>query len=151
MLRPNWDPGRRGGGFRIRGFHPLWPGLPAGSPIRSDATSRSRNPGVQALRFGLLRFRSPLLAQSRLISRPQGTEMFHFPWCGSAGLSLFIPRRRPAKAVGFPHSDTPGSLSIFDSPRLFADYCVLLRLQVPRHPPYALYNLISSNIFPMFF
>ena len=31
---------------------------------------------------------------------------------------------------------------MFDSPRLFADFCVLLRLQVPRHPPYALSNLI---------
>ena len=31
------------------------------------------------LRFGLFRFRSPLLAESRLISSPRGTEMFHFP------------------------------------------------------------------------
>src|SRR5215813_8669986 len=30
-------------------------------------------------RFGLLRFRSPLLAESRLLSFPRGTEMFHFP------------------------------------------------------------------------
>jgi hypothetical protein len=30
-------------------------------------------------RFGLLRFRSPLLAESRLFSFPRGTEMFHFP------------------------------------------------------------------------
>jgi hypothetical protein len=29
--------------------------------------------------FGLLRVRSPLLAQSRLISLPPGTEMFQFP------------------------------------------------------------------------
>ena len=29
--------------------------------------------------FGLLRFRSPLLAESRLFSSPRGTEMFHFP------------------------------------------------------------------------
>src|ERR1700675_3179540 len=29
--------------------------------------------------FGLFRFRSPLLAESRLISLPAGTEMFHFP------------------------------------------------------------------------
>ena len=50
--------------------------------------SRSRNPGVQALRFGLLRFRSPLLTQCRLISSPQGTEMFHFPWCRLRGLCI---------------------------------------------------------------
>jgi hypothetical protein len=30
-------------------------------------------------RFGLFRFRSPLLAESRLFSFPRGTEMFHFP------------------------------------------------------------------------
>ena len=31
------------------------------------------------LRFGLLRVRSPLLAQSLLFSLPPGTEMFQFP------------------------------------------------------------------------
>ena len=30
-------------------------------------------------RFGLFHFRSPLLAESRLITSPAGTEMFHFP------------------------------------------------------------------------
>ena len=30
-------------------------------------------------RFGLFRVRSPLLAESLLISLPAGTEMFHFP------------------------------------------------------------------------
>src|SRR6185369_2478415 len=30
-------------------------------------------------RFGLFRFRSPLLTESRLLSLPAGTEMFHFP------------------------------------------------------------------------
>ena len=39
-------------------------------------------------RFSLLRFRSPLLAESRLLSFPPGTEMFHFP--GFARSSLFI-------------------------------------------------------------
>ena len=134
MLRPTRDTGRPGGGFRIRGSHPLWRRFPAASPILPGSTARSRDPGEQAPRFGLLRFRSPLLAQSRLISLPQGTEMFHFPWCGSAGLSLFIPRRRPAKAVGFPHSDTPGSKPVDGSPRIVAVFRVLLRLLMPRHP-----------------
>src|ERR1700682_3082008 len=30
-------------------------------------------------RFGLFRFRSPLLTESRLLSFPPGTEMVHFP------------------------------------------------------------------------
>ena len=40
-----------------------------------------RNPDEQAHRFGLFRVRSPLLAESLLISFPAGTEMFHFPAC----------------------------------------------------------------------
>ena len=34
---------------------------------------------VETTRFGLFPFRSPLLRESRLISSPSGTEMFHFP------------------------------------------------------------------------
>ena len=40
--------------------------------------TRSYNPAVQARRFGLLRFRSPLLSESLLFSFPPVTEMFHF-------------------------------------------------------------------------
>ena len=39
-------------------------------------------------RFGLFPFRSPLLRESRLISFPQGTEMFHFPCLPSTGLCV---------------------------------------------------------------
>ena len=53
-------------------------------------TTRSYNPGrttkiiirLQSwwnARFGLVPVRSPLLRESRLISLPPGTEMFHFP------------------------------------------------------------------------
>ncbi len=40
---------------------------------------QSRNTVPQAGWFRLVRFRSPLLTQSRLIYFPSGTEMFHFP------------------------------------------------------------------------
>ncbi len=50
----------------VRGCHPLWPDFPDGSGQISIAT-------------GLVRFRSPLLAESRLMSFPPGTEMFQFP------------------------------------------------------------------------
>ena len=43
------------------------------------------------VRFGLFRVRSPLLTESRLISLPAGTEMFHFP--AFASLRLWIRRR----------------------------------------------------------
>ena len=36
-------------------------------------------PGITCTWFGLFRFRSPLLTESRLFSLPVGTEMFHFP------------------------------------------------------------------------
>ena len=36
-------------------------------------------PGITRMRFGLIRFRSPLLSESLLFSLPVGTEMFHFP------------------------------------------------------------------------
>ncbi len=38
-----------------------------------------RLPAVTHDRFSLIRFRSPLLAESRLFSLPAGNEMFHFP------------------------------------------------------------------------
>ena len=38
-----------------------------------------RLPAITRDRFGLFRFRSPLLTESRLLSLPVGTEMFHFP------------------------------------------------------------------------
>ena len=38
-----------------------------------------RLPAITRNRFGLFRFRSPLLSESLLFSLPVGTEMFHFP------------------------------------------------------------------------
>ena len=38
-----------------------------------------RLPAITRDWFGLFRFRSPLLTESRLLSLPVGTEMFHFP------------------------------------------------------------------------
>ena len=40
---------------------------------------------------GLVRFRSPLLAESRLMSFPPGTEMFQFP--GFASLTYVFSQR----------------------------------------------------------
>jgi hypothetical protein len=45
-------------------------------------------------RFGLLRFRSPLLAESRLFSFPRGTEMFHFPRFARSHLLIQCDVRR---------------------------------------------------------
>ena len=59
--------------FRIRGFHPLWPAFPHRSAVaRLCNSSRPPQPPPEG-GFGLFRFRSPLLTESRLISFPAGT------------------------------------------------------------------------------
>ena len=145
VSRPTWDPGRPRLGFRLRGFHPLRPDLPVRSPSLPGAMSRSRNPGRQAVRFGLTRFRSPLLARSRLLSFPRGTEMFHFPRCSSSGTIEFIPGCHASRHGGLPHSDTSGSKPVDGSPEIFAVCRVLLRLVMPRHPSCARIRLAGRN------
>ena len=69
----------------------LSPALAKLSSFLPLPTHESRMPALQprmveTTRFGLIPFRSPLLWESRLISLPPGTEMFHFP--GLASLKL---------------------------------------------------------------
>src|SRR6478752_8582666 len=54
---------------------------PIGRLIKRTPTTPHAQPlpGITRIRFGLIRFRSPLLPESRLFSLPEGTEMFHFP------------------------------------------------------------------------
>ncbi len=51
------------------------------SRIKTHPTTPATQPlsGITRHRFGLIRFRSPLLSESLLFSLPMGTEMFHFP------------------------------------------------------------------------
>ena len=82
---------------RLPGCHRLWPIVPDRSTSRLVVDSlalkpdRPYNPIVQARWFGLVRVRSPLLAESLLFSLPVGTEMVHFPTLSS--LRLWIQRR----------------------------------------------------------
>ena len=86
MLRPTRDTRGSGRAFGYGAVTRCGPAFQLCPPSLSGTVSESRNPGKQASRFGLLRFRSPLLTQCRLISFPAGTEMFHFPAYGSRGL-----------------------------------------------------------------
>ena len=61
----------------VRGCHPLRPNFPDGSSCPRQST-------------GLVRVRSPLLAESRLMSFPAGTKMFQFPACPSPELSFSL-------------------------------------------------------------
>ena len=49
---------------------------------------------------------------------------------------------------GLSHSDISGSILVCKSPELFAAYPVLLRLQEPRHPPYALNYFLTTPHIP---
>jgi hypothetical protein len=109
----------------VRGCHPLWPAFPDSSGCFIHAT-------------GLVRVRSPLLAESRLMSFPPGTEMFQFP--GFASVTYGFSAGYPLLG-GFPHSEIHGSKPARGSPWLNAACHVLHRLSVPRHPPDALKTL----------
>ena len=54
---------------------------PHGSSVKTLPTTPHMQhlPAITHIRFGLFRFRSPLLTESRLFSLPVGTKMFHFP------------------------------------------------------------------------
>ncbi len=70
----------------VPGCHRLWRAVPDASGSHRSAT-------------GLVRVRSPLLAESRLMSFPPATEMFQF--AGFASTAYGFSRRYP-KGVGFP-------------------------------------------------
>jgi hypothetical protein len=99
--------------FCVRGYHPLWPAFPG----RSTRTT--------AKTHWLVRFRSPLLSESRLISVPPPTEMFQFS--GFAPHTLWIQVWVPLR-VGFPIRTSPDQSLLADSPGLFAGCHVLHRL-----------------------
>ena len=88
---------------------------------------------------GLVRVRSPLLAESRLMSFPPATEMFQFAGFAPCGYGFTARCRRSG---GLPHSEILGSTLARSSPRLIATCYVLHRLSMPRHPPDALAYLI---------
>ena len=75
-------------------------------PLESIAVGNPTTPGGASPRprFGLFRFRSPLLAESLLFSLPAGTEMFQFP-----AFAQRTKRCDGIPAAGFPHSDIGGS------------------------------------------
>ena len=101
------------------------------------------NPGVHALRFGLFRFRSPLLTESIVSFSSSGyldvsvhRVPLHTLWIGVWIHEVF--------SCGFPHSEICGSMDICSLPQLIAAYHVFHRLLVPRHPPCALLRLTSA-------
>jgi hypothetical protein len=86
-------PARRPVAFRLQGYYLLWRPFPWPSstcwlchslnpPVRALAgpttPTRQRHRAITPSRFRLFPVRSPLLGESRLLSLPRPTEMFHF-------------------------------------------------------------------------
>ena len=115
-------------------------------PVKSITVGNPTTPGGASPRprFGLFRFRSPLLAESLLFSLPAGTEMFQFP--------AFAQRIRAVTASlppGFPIRTSAVRAGICPSPPLFAACHVLLRLREPQASPMRP-SLLSFFLFAFF-
>ena len=113
---------------------------------------------IAVIRFGLFRFRSPLLTES------------HFVFSSYGYLDVSVPRvsllytmdscigDRASISAGFPHSEICVSSVICTYTQLIAACHVLRRLLVPGHSPYALSSLtfrsflliLHLNCFKMF-
>ena len=104
------------------------------------------NPGMHASRFGLFRFRSPLLTESHVVFSSSGyldVSVHRVPF-----LKLCIGLRiLEVCSSRFPHSEISGSKDICSSPKLIAAYHVFHRLPVPRHSPCALVRLTFQTFF----
>ena len=127
----------------LTGLSPSLAGFPKTILLNLSDQLRGPNPGMHAFRFGLFRFRSPLLTESLVVFSSSGyldvsvhRVPFHTLWIG-----VWMTGVCPA---GFPHSDISGSSDICSSPKLFAAYHVFHRLLVPRHPPCALSSITNS-------
>ena len=101
----------------------------------------------KSLRFGLVRFRSPLL-----------TESLRFLFlcllrCFTSAGSLCMPMYSAYSnwllhQLGSPIRKSPDQ-SVLTTPRSLSQFChVLLRLLLPRHPPGALQCLFTINTSP---
>ena len=130
--------------FRLQDFHFLWWSFPSPSAKLCQCVILSKTPHV------LLHTVWPLprsLATTSGISVDFSSSPYldvsvqavpHIYLCIQYMLTEYC-------SAGFPHSDIHGSMSAFDSPWLFVDRYVLLRLPVPRHSPCALISLTFLN------
>ena len=124
----------------LTGLSPSLAGFPKTVLLNLSNQLCGPNPGMHASRFGLFRFRSPLLTESHVVFSSSGyldVSVHRVPL-----LTLCIGVRiLEVCSSGFPHSEISGSKDICSSPKLFAAYHVFHRLLVPRHPPCALLRL----------
>ena len=142
-LRATRENTKESQGFHVRGCHPLRPAFPGSSATHAICNSTpprqkrpsapttprtQRPPAITRTRFSLIRVRSPLLAESLLLSLPAGTEMFHFPALPPIALCI--------QTTATAHDD--GRVSPFGNPRIKA------RLPAPRGLSQAPTSFIGS-------
>ena len=84
-------------------------------PATGLSPSSARHSSASLFRCRI-RFRSPLLTESLLLSFPAGTEMFQFP--AFASYTYAFSARWPQWA-GFPHSEIPRSRPGYRLPRAY--------------------------------
>ena len=113
--------------LRIRGYYSLWRKLSSSSSAQVRLTYRSPQPRMtEVFRFGLFRFRSPLLTESRLISLPGAGLMFQFT--PSSGITLWI---HVMSHENLPHAGFPIRKSV--------DQCIFAA-------PHGLSQLVTSFV-----
>ena len=123
--------------LRIRGCHPLWPCFPTcSSHLSSSAGPRSlattRGVSIDVLSSGYLDVSVPRVCSLRPIYSVK--KYLSQPVIDSKANNNKL-------SGGLPHSEIRGSKPILGSPQLIAEYHVLHRLLLPRHPPNALLAL----------
>ncbi len=104
-------------------------------------------------RFGLVPFRSPLLRESRLLSFPRATEMFHF---ARFAFAPYIPLESgpsgandaASAASGYPIRKSRDLGLLSGSSGLIAAIHVLHRLLTPKHPPCTLGSMTLNSPLP---
>ena len=117
-------------------------------------TPESRMPVLQPRpnesdRFGLFPFRSPLLWESRLISFPSGTEMFHFPELAHADLCIRsgVTEHDFRRVSPFRHSRITGCLAPpRDLSQLTTSFIAFRRQGI--HPMLLSTCLLEKNFLP---
>ena len=130
------------------GLSPSSAQLSRSSRSRHILQTKSRNPGGHVRRFGLLRVRSPLLAESLLISSPRGTEMFHFPRSrlpplldsGRDGAARPAPDCSIRKPMDQSSPATPHGLS-----RLAASFIACRRLGIRHAPEQLAHKIVRAS------
>ena len=126
-------------GLRLRGFHALRPGFPAGSAVLVFLTLPS----------GLLPVRSPLLRESLLISFPGLLRWFTSP--SVAPPAYFIQLHGVSCLTGYPIRRSGDIADMCSSPRLIAACHVLHRLSSSRASAMDLYSLGHIASSPFFY